>query len=64
MLAVTPPPPVGFRRQIRLPRDYYIRVFGDDYSVDPAAIGRTVDVHADLTRVTVRLSKNGHRAYG
>ena len=56
MLAVSPPPPVGFTTQIRLPRDYYVRVFGNDYSVDPAAIGRMVDVHADLTRVTVRLS--------
>nr|WP_198417714.1 DDE-type integrase/transposase/recombinase [Cryobacterium sp. TMT1-66-1] len=55
MLAVPPPPPVGFRAQIRLPRDYYVHVFGNDYSVDPAAIGRMVDVHADLTRVTVRL---------
>ena len=56
MLAVPPPPPVGFNSQIRLPRDYYVRVFGNDYSVDPVAIGRMVDVQADLTRVTVRLS--------
>ena len=56
MLAVPPPPPVGFTTRIRLPRDYYVRVFGNDYSVDPSAIGRMVDVHADLTRVTVRLN--------
>ena len=56
MLAVPPPPPVGFTTRIRLPRDYYVRVFGNDYSVDPPAIGRMVDVHADLTRVTVLLN--------
>jgi hypothetical protein len=56
ILAVPPPPPVGFNSQIRLPRDYYVRVFGNNYSVDPVAIGRMVDVQADLTRVTVRLS--------
>jgi len=56
MLAVPPPPPVGFTTRIRLPRDYYVRVFGNDYSVDPSAIGRMVDVHADLTRVTVQLN--------
>ena len=31
-------------------------VFGNDYSVDPAAIGRMVDVHANLTQVTVWLN--------
>jgi len=56
MLAVSPTPPLGFHSQIRLPRDYYVRVFGNDYSVDPSAIGRMVDVRADLTRVTVRLN--------
>jgi hypothetical protein len=55
MLAV-PPPPVGFTTRIRLPRDYYVRVFGNDYSDDPSAIGRMVDVHANLTQVTVRLN--------
>lgn len=58
MLPVPPPPPVGFTARTRLPRDYYVRVFGNDYSAHPAAIGRMVDVHADLARVTVRL--NGH----
>jgi transposase len=56
MLVVPPPPPVGFNTRIRLPRDYYVRVFGNDYSVDPSAIGRMVDVHANLTHVTVRLN--------
>lgn len=56
MLAVPPPPPVGFTARIRLPWDYYVRVFGKDYSVDPAAIGQMVDVHANLTQVTVRIN--------
>ena len=51
MLAVPPPPPVGFSTRIRLPRDYYVRVFGNDYSVDPSAFGRMIDVHANLTQV-------------
>lgn len=46
-------PRVGFHGRVRLPRDYYVRVFTNDYSVDPAAIGRMVEVHADLERVQV-----------
>ena len=42
-----------FRSSVRLPRDYYVRVFSNDYSVDPGAIGRIVDVEADLEEVTV-----------
>jgi hypothetical protein len=56
MLPVPPPPPVGFHSRIRLPRDYYVRVFGNDYSVDPAAIGRMIDVHANLSHVTAWLN--------
>ncbi|MEP7180521.1 MAG: IS21 family transposase, partial [Pseudonocardiales bacterium] len=48
-------PPLGLRFRIRLARDYYVRAFGNDYSVDPAAIGRMVEVLADLEQVTVRL---------
>ena len=56
MLAVPPVPPrVGWFNTIRLGRDYYVRVDSNDYSVDPAAIGRTVTVTADLQRVRVRL---------
>lgn len=56
MLALPPiPPPLGWSNQIRLGRDYYIRVDSNDYSVDPAAIGRQVSVTADLERVRVRL---------
>jgi transposase len=56
MLALPPiPPVVGWANQIRLGRDYYVRVDTNDYSVDPAAIGRHVSVTADLERVLVRL---------
>ncbi len=56
MLVLPPlPPALGLRFRIRLSRDYYVRVFGNDYSVDPVAIGRLVDVLADLEQVTVRL---------
>jgi hypothetical protein len=53
-----PLPPValglGWRNRIRLGRDYYVRLDTNDYSVDPQAIGRIVDVAADLDRVTIR----------
>ena len=38
---------------MRLPRDHYVRVDGNDYSVEPAAVGRKVDVTAGLATVTV-----------
>lgn len=46
-------PTVGLRSRVRLGREYYVRVGSCDYSVDPAAIGRFVDVIADLDRVKV-----------
>ena len=56
--AMLPLPPispvVGWSNQIRLGRDYYVRVDSNDYSVDPAAIGRQVTVTADLERVRVK----------
>jgi hypothetical protein len=56
MLALPPVPPiVGWRNQVRLGRDYYVRIASNDYSVDPTWIGRMVDTHADLDRVQVRL---------
>ena len=56
MLALPPVPlQLGWRNQIRLGRDYYVRVDTSDYSVDPNAIGRPVVVTADLERVRVRL---------
>ena len=55
MLALPPiPPRVGWVNQIRLGRDYYVRVDSNDYSVDPTVIGRHVTVTADLDRVRVR----------
>jgi transposase len=36
-------PMVGLTGRIRLSRDYYVRIDGNDYSVNPAAIGRFVD---------------------
>jgi len=47
------PPEVVFRNSVRLPRDYYVRVFSNDYSVDPAMIGRIVEVSASLGTVFV-----------
>jgi hypothetical protein len=59
LAGMLPLPPValqlGWRNRVRLGRDYYVRVDSNDYSVDPAAIGRLVDVTADLERVRVRL---------
>jgi AcrR family transcriptional regulator len=47
-------PDAGFTMRARLPRDYYLRVLGNDYSADPSVIGRMIDVHADLDTVTGR----------
>jgi transposase len=47
-------PPLGWAHQVRLGRDYYVRLGASDYSVDPAVIGRLVEVRADLDRVTAR----------
>lgn len=54
MLPLPPvPPTVGWVNRVRLGRDYYVRVDSNDYSVDPAVIGRFVDVTADLSVVKV-----------
>jgi transposase len=54
MLALPPvAPPTGWRCALRLPRDHYIRLDSNDYSVHPAVIGRRIEVVADLTRVRV-----------
>jgi len=55
MLTLPPTPAgLGWCSRVRLPRDYYVRVASNDYSVDPAMIGRLVDVTATLERVTIR----------
>jgi transposase len=55
--AMLPLPPVapatGWRSSLRLPRDHYIRLDSNDYSVHPAMIGRRVEVIADLHGVRV-----------
>ena len=52
MLPLPPvPPATGWRLSGRLPRDFYVRLDGNDYSVHPAAIGRRIEVVADLDRV-------------
>jgi hypothetical protein len=55
MVALPPVTPAfGLTNRVRLARDYYVRIGGNDYSVDPGAIGRFVDVIAtpDLVAVT------------
>ena len=52
MMSLPPvPPQVGWRISTRLPRDYYVRVDSNDYSIHPSVIGRRIEVHADLARV-------------
>jgi transposase len=52
MLALPPVAPVtGWRSSLRLPRDHYIRLDSNDYSVHPGVIGRRIEVVADLQRV-------------
>ncbi len=54
MLAMPPTAPaVGWSARVRLPRDYYVRIASNDYSVDPVVVGRFVDVAADLATVTI-----------
>jgi transposase len=53
--AMVPLPPfapaVGLTNRVRLARDYYVRIGSNDYSVDPRAIGRFVEVIATPARV-------------
>ena len=54
MLSLPSVPPVsGWRTSLRLPRDHYVRVDANDYSVHPVAVGRRVEVVADLDTVRV-----------
>ncbi|MFI6485384.1 IS21 family transposase [Nonomuraea sp. NPDC050663] len=45
------PPQLGWTASVRLPRDHYVRLDANDYSVHPIAIGRLVEVFADLEQV-------------
>jgi transposase len=54
MVDLPPVAPVaGWRLATRLPRDHYVRVDSNDYSVHPAVVGRRVEVVADLDVVRV-----------
>ena len=54
MLALPPvAPDVGASWVTRLGRDYYVRAGANDYSVDPAVIGRLVEVRLTLDRLVV-----------
>jgi transposase len=54
MLALPPvPPATGWEMSLRLPRDHYVRLGSNDYSVHPSAVGRRVLVRADLDRIRV-----------
>jgi transposase len=54
MLTLPPVAPVtGSRLSLLLPRDYYVRVDTNDYSVHPAAIGQRIEVVTDRHRVCV-----------
>jgi hypothetical protein len=48
------PPRVGWHHRVRLGRDYYVRLDASDYSIDPAMIGRFVDMTAALEQVRAR----------
>ena len=47
---------VGWASSVRLPRDHYVRLDSNDYSVHPSAIGRLVEVRAGLQTVTITLA--------
>ncbi|MEU7983213.1 IS21 family transposase [Micromonospora sp. NPDC049081] len=52
MVALPPvAPAIGLTHRVRLGRDYYVRIDGNDYSVDPRCIGRFVDVLATPSRM-------------
>jgi hypothetical protein len=60
MLSLPPiSPAVETITAVRLGRDYYVRVAGNDYSVHPCAIGQLVDVHTGLSAISV--TRQSHR---
>jgi hypothetical protein len=46
-------PDVAWRHSIRLPRDHYVRVETNDYSVNPRFVGRRVEITLTLDEVVV-----------
>lgn len=59
MLALPPVgPSVEWRSSTRLPRDHYVRLDSNDYSVHPAAVGRRIEATADLERARVWYAGN------
>ena len=44
-------PDTSLRFRIRLPRDHYVRVDANDYSVNPRFVGRPIDVRVTLEEV-------------
>jgi transposase len=63
MIALPPvAPETGWRLALRLPRDHYVRLDTNDYSVHPAAIGRRIEVTAGLDRV--RAACDGQQVAG
>jgi Mu transposase, C-terminal domain len=46
-------PDPSWRFSTRLPRDHYVRVDTNDYSVNPRFVGRRVEVRVTLDEVTV-----------
>lgn len=59
-MTLLPPmaPTTGLRTRVRLGRDYYVRVDGNDYSIDPRVIGKFVDITATPTTVTATCDGN------
>lgn len=54
MLTLPPVAPVsGWTNSLRLPRDHYVRIDANDYSVHPRAVGRRVTVTGGLEDVQV-----------
>lgn len=54
MFALLPlAPHTGLRRHVRLPRNYYVSVDSNRYSVSPVAIGKLVTIFVELDRVVV-----------
>jgi hypothetical protein len=65
MLTLPPvAPAVGWQDSLLLPRDHYVRVDSNDYSVHPAAVGRRVQVVADPVQVVVTCGGKVVAAHG